>query len=148
MLFMLIAAIQPGDTPGRPRAVNVPSARGHDDNSVTVILSIALLGLHMSVDRRGDSGIGTARFMLIDDRGTLAVVAHPHHQVFEPHTTPGRPRVPRMPKVMEMQAFRTDRAHRMEPRRLPVELTSPSVESGALTQRGLIRPPLSCRRPD
>lgn len=66
---MLIAAIQPGDAPGRPRAINVPFSPGHDDHSsVTVILSLALLGFHMSVDRRSDSGIGAARFMLIKRR--------------------------------------------------------------------------------
>ena len=57
--------------------------------SATVIASLALLGLHMSVDRIGDGRIGAACFVLVDDRGALAVVAHPRHQVFEPHTAPG-----------------------------------------------------------
>src|SRR5690242_8213577 len=48
--------------------------------SATVIASLALLGLHMSVDRIGDGRIGAACLVLVDDRGTLAVVAHPGHQ--------------------------------------------------------------------
>jgi hypothetical protein len=42
--------------------------------SAIIIVSLALLRLHVSVDR-----IGAACFVLVDDRGALAVVAHPRH---------------------------------------------------------------------
>jgi hypothetical protein len=49
--------------------------------SAIIIVSLALLRLHMSVDRIGDGRIGAACFVLVDDRGALAVVAYPrHHQ--------------------------------------------------------------------
>jgi hypothetical protein len=51
----------------------VPLARGYDDHrGATVVVSLALLGLHMGVDRIGDGGIGAACFVLVDDRGTLS----------------------------------------------------------------------------
>jgi len=59
-----------------------------DPKSATVIASLALLGLHVSVDRIGDGRIGAACFVLVDDRGALAVVAHPSYQVAEPTPLP------------------------------------------------------------
>jgi len=101
-------------------------ARGRDGpGSATVIVSLALLGLHVSVDRIGDGRIGATRLVLVDDRGTLAVVTHPRHQVFESHAAPGRPRVPRVPEIMKLQAFRADRPHSVRPGRLPVEVPAP-----------------------
>jgi len=45
----------------------------HDGpGSATVIASLALFGLHVSVDRIGDGRIGAACFVLVDDRGALA----------------------------------------------------------------------------
>ena len=90
--------------------------------SAIISVSLALLRLHVSVDRIGDGCIGAACFVLVDDRGALAVVAHPRHQVSESHAAPGRPRVPRVPEIMEMQAFRADRADGVRPGRLPVEV--------------------------
>jgi hypothetical protein len=55
-------------------------ARLHDGpGSATIIASLALLGLHMSVDRLRDGRISAACFVPVDDRGALAVVAHPRH---------------------------------------------------------------------
>jgi hypothetical protein len=82
-------------------AINVPARRHDDHRGATVVISLALLGLHMSVDRVGDGGIGAGRLMLVDDRGALTVVTHPGHQVFEPHTAPSRPRVPRVPEIVK-----------------------------------------------
>ena len=110
----------------RPRAINVPLARGHDGpGGAADIVSIALLGLNVSVDRVGDGGVGATCFVLVDDRGALAVVAHPRHQISKPHAAPGRPGVPRMPQIMEVQALRADRAYGMRPSRLPVEVPAP-----------------------
>jgi hypothetical protein len=47
--------------------------------SAIIIVSLALLRLHVSVDRIGDGRVGAACFVLVDDRGALAVVAHPRH---------------------------------------------------------------------
>ena len=106
--------------------VNVPLARVDDGpRSATVIASLALLRLHVSVDRIGDGRIGAACFVLVDDRGALAVVAHPRHQVSKPDAAPGRPCVPRVPEIMKMQAFRADRAHSVRPGCLPVEVPAP-----------------------
>jgi hypothetical protein len=56
--------------------------------TVTSGASDVLLGLHVSIDRIGDGRIGAACLVLVDDRGALAVVTHPCHQVSEPHAAP------------------------------------------------------------
>jgi hypothetical protein len=110
--------------------MNVPLARVDDGpGSATVIASLALLRPHMSVDRIGDGRVGAACFVLVDDRGALAVMAHPRHRVFEPHAARGRPRVPRVPEIMKVQAFRTDRPDGVRPGRLPVEVPTPQRDA-------------------
>ena len=43
--------------------------------------------------------------MLIDDRGALAVVAHPGHQIFEARAAGCREVVPGVPEIVKVQAF-------------------------------------------
>ena len=49
-----------------------------------VSVSLAALGLDVSVDGASDAVVGAAGFVLVDQRGSFAVVAHPHHGVAEP----------------------------------------------------------------
>jgi hypothetical protein len=80
------------------------------------------------------------RFVLVDDRGTLAVVTHPGHQIPQPHTAPGRPRVPRVPEIVKIQAVGADRAHGVRPGRLPVEVPAsqrPALGTGKDQRAGV-----------
>jgi hypothetical protein len=56
----------------------------------------------------GDCLIGLAAGVLVDQRGTRAVVPHPGHEIAE--TGPGlrRQRVPGVPEVVEVQTAHTD----------------------------------------
>src|SRR5262249_36200512 len=65
-----------------PRAINVPLACGVQCAGQTGLAIVpGPLGVYMGVDRVRDGGIGAAGFVLIDERGAFAIVAHPGHQV-------------------------------------------------------------------
>lgn len=44
--------------------------------------------------------------VLVDDRGALAVVAHPGHQILQARAAGGREVVPGVPEIMKVQARR------------------------------------------
>jgi hypothetical protein len=45
------------------------------------IVALVALGLDVRVDRIRDPLVSAARLVLVDQRGTFAVVPHPRHQV-------------------------------------------------------------------
>jgi hypothetical protein len=59
------------------------SRRDQCPGSAVVIVGPGLLGIDVGVDRVGDGGVGAACHVLVDHRGTFAVVPHPGHEIFE-----------------------------------------------------------------
>jgi hypothetical protein len=57
---------------------------------------VTLLFAYARVDRSRDCLVSAQRRRLVDNRGTLAVVPHPRHQVTKPSATPGRQVVARV----------------------------------------------------
>jgi hypothetical protein len=108
------------------RAISVQLASGNQRTGCTVILAaLVALGLDVRVDRIRDPPVSATRLMLVDQRGTLAIVPHPCHQIPQASTTVRRELVTRMPQVMDVQARGPDRRHRVRPPRHLVEVTAP-----------------------
>jgi hypothetical protein len=65
------------------RAINVQLASGDErpGRSIVVVPLVVALGVDVRVDRIRDPVVSAARLMLVDQRGTFAVVPHPGHQV-------------------------------------------------------------------
>lgn len=81
--------------------------------------------------RVGDLAVGPLRGVLVDQRGTHAVVAHPGHQVTQRGTAQRSERVAGVPQIVEVQTRRTDRSHRLGP-------TDATVEIAALQRATLV----------
>lgn len=75
----------------------------------------AVPGLDVRVEGVCDYLVRLAGLMLVDDRGPLAVVTHPRHQVRQPGAAAGGQVVSGVPEIVKVQAFRADRADRMRP---------------------------------
>ena len=86
---------------------------------------LAVAGLDVSVDRAGDGQVSPTSLMLIDDRGALAVVAHPGHQILQARAARCREVVPGMPEIMKVQARCAYRMHGVRPGRHLVEVAAP-----------------------
>jgi len=63
--------------------------------------------------------------VLVDDRGTLAVVAHPRHQILQARAAGCCEVVPGVPEIMEVQALGADRPDGVRPGRHLVEVAAP-----------------------
>ena len=63
--------------------------------------------------------------MLVDDRGALAVVAHPGHQILQARAAGGCEVVPGVPKIMKVQARCANRVDGVGPGRHLVEVAAP-----------------------
>ena len=103
-------------------------ASGDQRPSRTIFVIVALvvaLGLDVEVDRVRDPLVSASCRVLVDQRGTFALVPHPRHQVLKSRAAVGRELVTRMPQVMNMEASSPDRFHRMRPARHLVEVTAP-----------------------
>jgi hypothetical protein len=72
------------------RAINVPLACGDQDPSRAVVslVVLAALGLDVGVDPARNGRIGAASLVLVDHGGTLAVVSHSGHEIFQPGPGP------------------------------------------------------------
>ena len=93
---------RPVDASTRPRAINVPLPRW-DEHAAPPIIRAALsppLGLDMSVDRARDCLVSAPRLVLVDHRGTLAVVTHASHQVLDASPAGRCKRVPGVTQVV------------------------------------------------
>ena len=73
------------------RAINVQLAHRDQCTRLAVVIVAALHGLDVPVDRAGDRLVRAARLVLVDHRGSLAVVAHPRHQVLAIALAPNCP---------------------------------------------------------
>jgi hypothetical protein len=62
----------------------------------------------MSVDRARDRSVGPAGLVLVDHCRTLAVVAHPGHQVLDADAGRGGEGVPGVAQIMEVRALQPD----------------------------------------
>ena len=71
---------------------------------VVIVALVVALGLDVEADHIGDPVISTARLMLIDQRGTFAVVPHPRHQVLRSRTAVRRELVTGVPQIMNVTA--------------------------------------------
>lgn len=114
------------------RAVNVPLARWgqHACLRAVVVALISLLGLDMAVDGVRNRPVRSLGLVLVDQRGSLAVVPHPRHEVPQFRVAGRGEGVARMAQIMEVKALRGDWPHRLWPRRHLVEaprLRSPSL---------------------
>jgi hypothetical protein len=61
-------------------------------------------GLDVGVDGARNSQVSPTGLVLIDDRGALAVVAHPRHQILQARAAGCREVIPGMPEIMKVQA--------------------------------------------
>src|SRR5215831_16321545 len=61
-------------------------------------------GLDVSVDRAGDRQVSPTGLVLIDDRGALAVVAHPGHQILQARAVGCCEVISGMPEIMKAGA--------------------------------------------
>ena len=81
------------------RAIGVQLAsRNEPLGRSIVIIALVALGLDVRVDRIRDPLVSATRLMLVDQRGTLAVVPHPCHQVPKTRAAVRRELVARMPQ--------------------------------------------------
>src|SRR5262249_37009189 len=80
------------------------------------------LSVYVSVDGIGDGGVGAACLVLVDERGTFAVVPHPGHQVPQARATGRCECVPSVPQGMEMQVRGPGRGDGLRPGRGAVEV--------------------------
>ena len=99
------------------RAINGPLASGDQcaGRPVLVVAAAGLLGLDVRVDGVCDRLVSALGLVLVDHRGSFAVVSHPGHQVPEPGAAVGRELVSRVPQVVEMQAGHADPLDRVRP---------------------------------
>jgi hypothetical protein len=81
-----------------------------------VIVSTALRH-DVEIDGACDRFVRAARLVLVDHRRPLAVVPHPRHQILDPRTGRRGESVPRVPKIMKVQAFGPYRRDRLRPGR-------------------------------
>ena len=109
------------------RAIDVQLATGAKTFGVALAATSAtcLLCLDVRVDRGRNQFIGTTSPVLVNDRGPFAVVPHPCHQVSQPCAAYSRKVIPGVAKIMEVQAFGTDRADRVRPGGHLVEVAPP-----------------------
>jgi hypothetical protein len=82
-------------------------------------------GLDVGVDRARDGQVSPTGLVLIDDRGALAVVAHPGHQILQARAAGGREVVPGVPEIMKVQARCASRMDGVGPGRHLVEVAAP-----------------------
>ena len=115
--------IRPGAGQDR-RAISVPH-RHQDAGRAVVIVSASAFGFDMSVDAVGNDSVRAARLVLVDQRGPLAVMPHPGHQILDPRAARSSKGVTGMAKVVEVQTLRTDRHRRMRPPRHLAEIAPP-----------------------
>src|SRR5579875_1221864 len=108
------------------RAISMQLAHRHEHASQAVVIVSVTdpLRCDVRVDGTCDELIGAAGPVLVDQRGSLAVVPHPRHEIFEPGAADSREVVPRMPQVVEVQALRADRPDSMRPGRHLVEVVT------------------------
>jgi hypothetical protein len=111
---------------------HVLADRGQAVSGAAVTVIAAQLGIGMSVDRPSNSGVRAPGLMLVDDRGSLAIVTHPGHQISQPGPAGRRPGIPDMAQVMKVQTGHTDGGHSLRPVRLAIEVAS--------AQRSALRP--------
>jgi hypothetical protein len=107
----------------------VPLAdRGERARLAVVLVALGVLvplGLDVRVDRARDGLVRPACLVLVDQRGTLAVVAHPCHEISQPRSAGRGEVVAGVPQIMEVQPLHTDGPHRVRPGRHPVEVAPP-----------------------
>jgi hypothetical protein len=72
---------------------------------VIVVWVVVLGSRDLIIDRIGDGTVGSARLVLVDHRGALAVVPHAGHQVTQPGTAASREMVAGVAQVVEVQAL-------------------------------------------
>ena len=80
------------------------SASGDQRPAGLIVALVVALGLDVEADRIRDPVISAARLMLIDQRGTFAVVPHPRHQVLKSRTAVRRELVTGVPQIMNVTA--------------------------------------------
>lgn len=101
-------------------------------------LSLARLApgsLDRLVDRVGNALVGLPVGVLIDQRGTRAVVPHPRHDVAQARPRcPGRERVAGMPQVVKVQSRNTHDGDRLGPLNQLVEVAAPEVPAALASE--------------
>jgi hypothetical protein len=112
-----------------------------------IVALVVVPGAQLTVDHVGDDLVGSARFMLVDERSRLAVVAHPSHEIPELGPALGGERVARMTKIMEVKALGADGLDSALPARHLVEV--PPSKRAALDagerQRSRLSPGIRCQ---
>jgi len=105
--------------------VQLASSDKPTSRAVIVVSGVGSLAFNAGVNGAGDGLVCTKRLVLVDERGPLTVVTHPHHAIPKTHAAPGREVIARMPQVVEMQAFSSYRSHGIRPSGLAVEVSTP-----------------------
>ncbi len=97
----------------------------HANRTVLIVPASRLLGLDVRVDRVRDRLVSALGLVLVDHRGSFAVVPHPGHQVPEPYAAVGGELIPGVAQIMEIQAGHAYRRDRVWPCGHLVEVAPP-----------------------
>jgi hypothetical protein len=82
------------------RAINVQLANERPARAIVVVGLVVALGVDVRVNRIGDPLVSAACLVLVDQRGALAVVAYPGHQVLKSRAAVRCELVTRVPQVV------------------------------------------------
>lgn len=94
-----------------------PAGDGRTRCAFVPVFVVCVLRLDLGVYRVAYGLVGPACRVLVDDRGALAAMSHPGHQIPESCTAGRCECVSRMPEVMEVQSLSADGLNCVRPAR-------------------------------